>query len=72
VEDVPGHVRQSEVAAGVAIGQALVVEPQEMEDRRVVVVDVNGVAHNGRPVVVRLPVTAVSRQVQPSLPGPEP
>ena len=38
MEDVPGHIRQTEVAAGVTIRQALGVEPEEMEDRRVVVV----------------------------------
>src|SRR5204863_6233 len=37
------NVGQSEIAAGVAEGQLLVVETQEMHDRRLQVVDVDGV-----------------------------
>ena len=35
------HVGQAEVAAGVAVGQLLVVEAQQVQDRRVQVVDVD-------------------------------
>ena len=39
--DAAGHVGQPEVAAGVAEGQLLVVKPQQVQDRRVQVVDVD-------------------------------
>jgi hypothetical protein len=36
------HVGQAEVAAGVVVGQTLVVEAQAVQDRGLQVVDVNG------------------------------
>ena len=30
-DDVSGNIRQAEIAAGIAVGKALVIEPQEME-----------------------------------------
>src|SRR3954470_14298989 len=45
------HVGQAEVAAGVAGGQPLVGQPQQVQDRRVQVVDVNLVG-GGVPAVV--------------------
>ena len=38
---VPLHVRQPEVAAGVAVGQLLVVQPEQVQHRGVQVVDVD-------------------------------
>ena len=38
---VPRHVRQPEVAAGVAVGQLLVVRPHQVKDGRVEIVDVD-------------------------------
>ena len=35
------HVGQTKIAAGVAVGQLLVIEAQQVQDRRVQVVDVN-------------------------------
>ena len=40
MHDVSVHVRQSEVATDVAVGQSRVVDPEEVENRRVEVVDV--------------------------------
>ncbi len=46
-QDIPHnlavHIRQAEVAAGVVEGQLLVVEAQQVQDRRLEVVDVDGV-----------------------------
>ena len=39
--DLAGDVGQSEVSARIAVGQPLVVEPQEVQDRRVDVVEVH-------------------------------
>jgi hypothetical protein len=39
--DIPVHISEPEVAAGVAIREALMVEAQQMQDRGVKVVNVN-------------------------------
>src|SRR5271166_5926600 len=41
LDDVPVHVGQAKVAAGVSISQALMIEPEELEHRGVQVVDMN-------------------------------
>ena len=41
LDDVPMHVGQAEVAAGVPIRQALVIEPEELEHRGMQVMDMN-------------------------------
>ena len=48
----PRHVGQAEVAAGVAERQLLVVQPQQVQDRGVEVVDVDGVLGDVDAVVV--------------------
>src|SRR5262249_6461354 len=45
-QDVAGHVGQAEVAAGVAVGQARVVDANQVQDGGVVVVDVRRVLHD--------------------------
>jgi len=57
------HIGQPEIAAGVAVGELLVVEPEQVQDRRVQVVDVDRVLDrlepelvgraNGRPTLTR-------------------
>src|SRR5262245_1049045 len=47
--DVAVHVGEPEVAARVAVGQLLVIEPHEMQDRGVEVVDVDFLFAHGRP-----------------------
>src|SRR5947207_12717123 len=42
-DDVAVDVGEAEVAAGVAVGEALVVEAQKVQDRRLDVVDVDSV-----------------------------
>src|SRR4051794_9471307 len=44
-DDATVDVGQAEVAAGVAVGEGLVVEAEQVEDRGVEVVDVDGVGH---------------------------
>src|ERR1041385_5143355 len=56
VHDAPVDVRQAEVAARVAVGQPLVVEPQDVEERRMQVVHVHRVLHRTEPEVVGLSV----------------
>src|SRR5262249_27812397 len=41
LDDVAEHVGESEIAARVAIGQLLVIDSEQMQDRRVQVVDVD-------------------------------
>ena len=43
LDDLPMHVGQPEVAAGVVEGELLVVEAEQVQDRRLEVVDVDGV-----------------------------
>ena len=52
------HVGQAEVAAGVAIGELLVVEAQEVQDRRVQVVNVDAIFDG-------VPAEFVGRPVRP-------
>ena len=49
-------VGQAEVAALEAVGQSRVVESQEMQDRRVEIVNVHGVARDVESELVRLAV----------------
>ena len=51
---VPFDVRQSEIAALVVVGQARVIEPEQVQDRRLQVVDVNGVLDRFHTEVVGL------------------
>ena len=56
VVDLAVHVGQAEVAAGVAIGQPRVVDPQQVQDRGVIVVDVHGIGDDVDAVFVGLAV----------------
>src|SRR5262249_24533403 len=51
-DDSPVDVGQAEVAAGVAVGELLVVEAEEVEDRGVEVVDVDLVRDRGEAELV--------------------
>ena len=55
-DDLVGHfagdVGQAVVAAGVAVGEPLVVEPEQVQDRGVEVVDVDPVLGDGDAVLV--------------------
>src|SRR4051812_638647 len=55
LHDVSVHVRQPEVAAGVAIGEPGVVDTHEVQNRRMVVVHVAWIGDNLDAVFVRLP-----------------
>ena len=50
--DLAVYVCQTKVAAGVAVGQPLVVEAQQMQNRRVQVVDTGGLVHGLEPEIV--------------------
>ena len=63
VDDAAVHVGQAEVAAAVAVRQLLVVEAQQVQDRRVQVVDVD-------PVLDRLEAELVGRPVGRARPSP--
>ena len=43
--DVPMHIRQTEIPPRVSIRQPFVVQPQQVQHRRVQVVDVDGILH---------------------------
>jgi hypothetical protein len=53
----PGHIRQPEIAALIAIGQTFLIHTQTMQDRRLNVVDMHGIFHHVVAVVVGLPTT---------------
>ena len=53
MHDVPVQVRQPEIPARVAVGQLRVIEAEEVEDRGVEVVDVDGVLFGSEPELVR-------------------
>ena len=52
LDHLPVHVGQAEVAAGVAVRQLLVVEAQQVQDRRVQIVDVDLVLDGGEAELV--------------------
>ena len=54
--DISVHIGQTEVAAGVAVGQLLVIQPQQVQDGGVEVVEVDLVFHRVVAVVVGGPV----------------
>ena len=56
LDDLAIHVRQPEIAAGVAVGQPGVIQAQQVQDRRVQVVDVDLVFDRVIAVVVGLAV----------------
>ena len=60
------HVGQALVAAGVAEGQLLVIEAQQVQDRRVEVVDDDRVLHRVQAELVG----RADRRVRPSTPPP--
>src|SRR5207248_287381 len=53
VNDFAVHVREPEVAAGVAVGEPLVVDAEHVEQRRVQVVDRNALVHGAEAEFVR-------------------
>src|SRR5262245_53289113 len=55
-QDIPGDVGEAEIAAGITIGDALVVEAQQMQDRGVVIVNMAGLGDNFHAVLVRFTV----------------
>ena len=58
LDDLPVHVGQAEVAALEVVGQPGVVDPQQMQDRGVQVVDVDGVLDDVVGEVVGLAVAS--------------
>src|SRR5438552_978285 len=57
VHDSSVNIRKPEIAAGVAIGQLLMVEAEQMQHGGVQVVDVDLILHGEVTVIVRLAVT---------------
>ena len=51
-----GDVGQAEITAGMAIGEAFVVEAHEVKDRGVEIVDMDGIAPHADAMVVRLAI----------------
>ena len=68
LDDLAVDVGQPEVAAGVAVGELLVVEAQQMEDRGVQVVDVDLVLDGLEAELVggAMDVAALARRRRPS------
>ena len=48
------HIRQAEISAGVAIGQFLVIDSHEVQDRGMVIVDVARIGKDVDPIVIGL------------------
>src|SRR5262249_10504754 len=71
LDHTPMHVRQAEVAPGVPIRQLLVVQPQDVQKRRVQVMDVDLVLHGEPAVVVRRPVAEPALHAGPGQPHRE-
>ena len=53
LHDTPGDIGQAKVAALIAERQALVLQSEQMQQRRVKIVDVDGVFEHSCPQVVR-------------------
>ena len=62
---LPGNIGQPKVAAGVAVGQACVVEAEQVQDRRVEVVDVDAARSSAR-----MPCSSVAPWTRPPLTPP--
>src|SRR4051812_17612326 len=71
LHDLPGDVREAEVAPLEAVGQAGVVDPQEVEERGLEVVDVDGVGGDVHAEVVRRPVGQPGLDAAAGEPGGE-
>src|SRR5690606_15788691 len=56
VDHAAGDVGQAEISAAVAVGEPLVVDAQQVQNRRVQVVDVNFILHGEITVLVGGPV----------------
>ena len=67
----PGDVGQAVVAAGVAVGETLVVEAEEVQDRRVEVVDVDFVLDGSEAELVGGSVGRASLHAGSGEPGGE-
>ena len=67
-DHVAVHVGQAEVAAGVAVGELLVVEAEQVQDRGVQVVDVDAVFDGLEAELVggAVDVAAVARRRRPA------
>lgn len=65
VDDFAVYIRQSEVAALEAIGEAFVVDAEEVQERRVEIVNVHGVLHYVVSQLVRLAVGDVPARMPP-------
>src|SRR5690606_28029516 len=53
---MPMHIGEPEIATGMAVGEALVIEAEQMQDGGMEIVDVHGVDHRFIAVVVGLAV----------------
>ena len=66
-QDLPCHfasdVRQPIVAAGVPVGEPLMVEAEQVEDRRLKVVYMHSMLDGGAAIVIRLPIDHTCQQV---------
>ena len=51
-----GDIRQSEIATGIMIGQPLVIDAHQMQNRRVQIMDVNLILHRAETKFIRFPV----------------
>src|SRR3954470_5848645 len=60
LHDVSFHIREAEVAARVAIREALVIESHEAQDRRGEIVDPHGVSHRGEAKLVGAAVSGAA------------
>src|SRR5438445_7389270 len=72
VHHAAAHIGESEVAAGVAVRQLLVVQAEEVQQGRVQVVDVDLVLGGVVPVVVRRPVAEPAFDSAAGQPNGEP
>ena len=63
------HVGETELAALVGVGQALVIEAEAVEDRRLEVVDINGVFDDVETGIVRCAAVDPRLDGPPAYPG---
>ena len=53
LHDMPGDIGEAEISSGVAIGELLVIEPEQRQNRGVKVVDMNFICDRLKSVFVR-------------------
>ncbi len=71
IDNFAMHIGEAEITSGVLVGQFLVIEPKQMQNRRVKIVHVHLVQHRFVPKLIGSPVGVASFRPATSQPNGE-